>query len=82
MHDFTAAHRTLPFGTRVCVRSLVNGRTVAVRINDRGPGAAHRLIDLSHAAAQALGMVGRGSKRVELWAMDGARSACPGTPRR
>ena len=66
MHDFTAAHPTLPFGTVVEVRSLVNGRTVRVRINDRGPFIGRRVIDLSHAAAQALGLLGRGTKRVQI----------------
>jgi rare lipoprotein A len=60
----TAAHKTLPFGTRVRVKSLADGKEVVVRINDRGPFIAGRIIDLSRAAAQALGM--RGIKRVEL----------------
>jgi rare lipoprotein A len=59
-HAFTAAHRTLPFGTVVRVRSLVNGRTVEVRINDRGPFLKRRVIDLSRAAAEALGLLGSG----------------------
>lgn len=66
MNDFTAAHRTLPFGTLVRVRSLVNGREVEVRINDRGPHVAGRIIDLSRAAAEALGMLGLGMKPVTL----------------
>lgn len=57
MHQLTAAHPTLPFGTIVRVRSLVNGRTVDVRINDRGPFMKRRVIDLSRAAAQALGLI-------------------------
>lgn len=57
MHQLTAAHPTLPFGTIVRVRSLVNGRTVDVRINDRGPFIKRRVIDLSRAAAQALGLI-------------------------
>ena len=77
MHALTAAHRTLPFGTRVCVRSLVNGRAVVVRINDRGPRAAHRVIDLSRAAAQALGMLGRGTKPVELTVLEAPDARCP-----
>jgi rare lipoprotein A len=52
--DLTAAHRTLPFGTRVRVHSLRSGRSVVVRINDRGPHIAGRVIDLSPAAARAL----------------------------
>ena len=51
---FTAAHRTLPFGTLVRVTNLTNGRTVVVRINDRGPFVKNRVIDLSQAAAQRL----------------------------
>lgn len=66
MHDFTAAHRTLPFGTVVRIRSLVNGREVDVRINDRGPFSAGRVIDLSRAAAESLGMLGLGVKQVQL----------------
>lgn len=66
MNALTAAHRTLPFGTRVKVRSLVNGREVVVRINDRGPFTPGRIIDLSHAAAKAIGLVGFGVKRVSL----------------
>ncbi|HYD75935.1 septal ring lytic transglycosylase RlpA family protein [Ramlibacter sp.] len=66
MNALTAAHPTLPFGTRVKVRSLVNGREVIVRINDRGPYARGRIIDLSHAAARAIGLLGPGVKRVAL----------------
>ncbi|WP_309679924.1 septal ring lytic transglycosylase RlpA family protein [Polaromonas sp.] len=66
MHDFTAAHRTLPFGTVVRIRSLVTGREVDVRINDRGPFSAGRVIDLSRAAAESLGMLGLGVKQVQL----------------
>ncbi|MBO9651737.1 MAG: septal ring lytic transglycosylase RlpA family protein [Variovorax sp.] len=70
MTAFTAAHKTLPFNTRVCVRSLVNGREVLVRINDRGPYAAGRIIDLSRAAAEAIGLVGLGIKQVALSVVD------------
>lgn len=63
----TAAHRTLPFGTRVLVRNLRNGREVVVRINDRGPWARGRLIDLSKAAAAALDMVEAGEASVVLF---------------
>jgi len=66
MSEMTAAHRTLPFGTRVRVTNLANGRTVVVRINDRGPFRKKRIIDVSYAAARELGMVGRGSARVRL----------------
>lgn len=75
--DFTAAHRTLPFGTKVCVRSLVTGKTVMVRINDRGPfGASDRVVDLSQAAAKELGMIGLGIKPVELWQVDDDGEDC------
>jgi len=60
MHEMTAAHRTLPFGTRLRVRNLANGREASVIINDRGPFVAGRIIDLSHAAAVALDAVGPG----------------------
>jgi rare lipoprotein A len=62
----TAAHRTLPFGTEVRVTNLVNGRSVVVRINDRGPFHRRRVIDLSRAAAERLGMVQRGRAPVEV----------------
>lgn len=66
MHALTAAHKTLPFGTVVRVRSLVNGKEVDVRITDRGPFSRGRVIDLSRAAAEALGMLGLGVKDVLL----------------
>lgn len=66
MHALTAAHRTLPFGTVVEVRNLANGLVTQVRINDRGPFAKNRIIDLSNAAAQAIAMIGPGTARVEL----------------
>ena len=66
MHALTAAHRSLPFGTRVRVRSLATGREVVVRINDRGPALRSRVIDLSWAAARELGVHQRGVSRVEL----------------
>ena len=66
MHAFTAAHRTLPFGTLVRVHSLVNGREVDVRITDRGPFSRNRVIDVSRAAAEELGMLGLGFKEVVL----------------
>ena len=65
-HAFTAAHRTLAFGTRVRVTNLDNGRTVTVEISDRGPHVKSRTIDLSSAAAQALGMTHDGVARVRL----------------
>lgn len=66
MYAMTAAHRTLPFNTRVRVHDLDNGRSVDVRINDRGPFIGGRIIDLSYAAAEALGMAGAGIARVQL----------------
>ena len=66
MGALTAAHRTLPFGALVCVRSLVNGKQVVVRVTDRGPGSPQRIIDLSRAAAEALDMLGTGIKQVAL----------------
>lgn len=64
--DLTAAHRTLPFGSRVRVTNTANGRSVVVRINDRGPFTRGRLIDVSRAAAEELGLVARGHGDVEL----------------
>jgi rare lipoprotein A len=68
MDGLTAAHPSLPFGTVVRVQSLVNGRTVDVRINDRGPHIRRRIIDLSRGAAQALGLIesGSGTKPVSI----------------
>lgn len=60
MHELTAAHRYLRMGTRVSVRNLRNGRSVIVRINDRGPYGRGRIIDLSYAAAQKLDMIAAG----------------------
>lgn len=65
-HALTAAHRRLPFGSRVLVTNLSNDRSVVVRINDRGPHTRNRLIDLSRAAAEQLGMVGAGTARVRV----------------
>lgn len=62
----TAAHRTLPFGTKLRVTNPANGKSVIVRINDRGPFARGRVIDLSKAAAAEIGLVQRGHGRVEL----------------
>jgi rare lipoprotein A len=62
----TAAHRTLPFGTKVTVKNLTNGRKVKVRINDRGPFVKGRIIDLSKRAAKKLDMVNAGIADVEI----------------
>ena len=66
----TAAHRTLPFGTVVRVTNLENGRSVNVRINDRGPFKYHRVIDLAHGAASALNMMRAGEIKVRLEVID------------
>ena len=65
-NGLTAAHRTLPFGTRVLVTNLRNGRSVIVRIVDRGPYGRGRIIDVSLAAARELGMLGSGTARVSV----------------
>jgi rare lipoprotein A len=65
-HQLTAAHRTLPFGTRVRVTNVANGRSVTVRINDRGPFVAGRVVDVSYAAAETLGITRRGIAKVKL----------------
>lgn len=69
MEAFTAAHRSLPFGAWVRVTHLATGRAVTVRINDRGPWVAGRVIDLSRRAAQALGILGDGVARVRVEAV-------------
>lgn len=66
MHKLTAAHRTLPLGSVAVVRSLTTNRQVTVRINDRGPFAKGRVLDLSLAGAQAIGMIGNGTDQIEL----------------
>ncbi|MET0544396.1 MAG: septal ring lytic transglycosylase RlpA family protein [Variovorax sp.] len=78
MMAMTAAHKTLPFGTLVCVRSLVNGREVLVRINDRGPYAQGRIIDLSRAAADEIGLTSLGIKQVALSVIDRKEQRCGG----
>ena len=65
-HGFTAASPSLPIGTRVRVTNLANGRSAVVRINDRGPFGRGRVLDVSYAAARALGMVGSGTARVRI----------------
>jgi rare lipoprotein A len=67
MNEFTAAHKTLPFGSQVRVRNLDNGQEVVVRINDRGPFTRGRVIDLSRAAAQAIGLLQTGTARVAVF---------------
>ncbi|MBA7687475.1 Endolytic peptidoglycan transglycosylase RlpA [subsurface metagenome] len=70
-NKLTAAHKTLPFGTLVKVTNLTNGKSTMVRINDRGPFVEGRIIDLSRAAAAAIGMAGRGVVRVRIEAYEG-----------
>jgi rare lipoprotein A len=65
-NGLTAAHRTLPFGTKVRVTNIRNGRSVIVRINDRGPYGRGRIIDVSRAAARELGMIGSGTAKVRV----------------
>jgi rare lipoprotein A len=65
-NELTAAHPTLPFGTRLRVTNVASGRSVTVRINDRGPYVAGRVVDVSYAAAETLGMVGGGVAKVKL----------------
>jgi rare lipoprotein A len=66
MNGLTAAHRDLPMGTRVVVTNVRNGRSVTVRINDRGPSIPGRMIDVSKATARALGFVGAGTTTVAM----------------
>ena len=69
MYQMTAAHRTLPFGTWVVVENSANGRSVKVRINDRGPYVKGRVLDLSFKAAQDLGFVNSGHTPIKAWVM-------------
>jgi rare lipoprotein A len=68
--DMTAAHRFLPFGTRLRVVNETNGRSVVVRVNDRGPFAHRRIIDLAKGPAQALGLTSSGTAYVSLHRLD------------
>jgi peptidoglycan lytic transglycosylase len=65
-HELTAAHPSLPFGTKLRVTNVATGQSVTVRVNDRGPFVAGRVVDVSYAAAESLGMVGRGIAKVKL----------------
>lgn len=69
-HDLTAAHQTLPLGTKVMVTNLGNGNSVEVTVNDRGPFAKDRIIDLSYAAADSIGMIGPGTAPVRIEVID------------
>jgi rare lipoprotein A len=64
--DMTAAHPTLPFGTKLRVTNVTTGQAVTVRVNDRGPFVQGRVVDVSYSAADALGMVGKGVAKVKL----------------
>ena len=70
MHAMTAAHKTLPIPTRVRVTNLANGKSVIVKVNDRGPFARGRIIDLSYAAAKKLDMIGPGTAEVRVEVID------------
>jgi rare lipoprotein A len=75
--SLTAAHRSLPFGTRVQDKNLENGATVVVKINDRGPFARGRVIDLSYEAARQLGVSGPGTAQVEIAVLGGSEGNPP-----
>ena len=81
MYAMTAAHKTLPLPSYVRVRNLRNGRSVVVRVNDRGPFLHNRLIDLSYAAAARLGIVGSGTGLVEVEGIDATQPLTAQTPR-
>ncbi len=66
MHDYTAAHRNLPFGTVLIVTNLENGKKVKVRVNDRGPFVKGRILDLSLQAAKDIGLIKTGIAKVQL----------------
>jgi rare lipoprotein A len=78
MYALTAAHKTLPLGTFVRVRNLRNGKTLDVRVNDRGPFARGRIIDLSYSAAKTLGIVGPGTAPVKIAALGAPAGGTPG----
>jgi rare lipoprotein A len=65
-NELTAAHPSLPFGTRLRVTNTTTGKSVTVRVNDRGPYVSGRVVDVSYSAAQALGMVNSGTAKVKL----------------
>ena len=79
MHALTAAHRSLPLGTRVLVTNVQNDRSVEVRINDRGPFVRGRILDLSYAAALELGALTDGAFRVKLRVLEEPADARAGT---
>jgi len=77
MHGLSAAHRTLPLGTIVKVTSMQNGRSVQLKVNDRGPFVSGRVLDLSYGAASQLGIIGPGTARVRIEVVRLAGSATP-----
>jgi rare lipoprotein A len=79
MYAMTAAHKTLPLPSYVSVTNIKNGRSVVVKVNDRGPFHQNRIIDLSYAAAEKLGIVGSGTGFVEVRAIDPAQPTRPYT---
>ena len=83
MYNYTAAHKTLPMNTMVRVTNLNNGKSVVVRINDRGPFVSNRIIDLSYAAAKKIGMISTGTAPVELEVLGfhGNIANLPSTPK-
>jgi len=80
MNKLTAAHRALPFGAKVKVTNLTNNRSVIVRINDRGPFIAGRMIDLSQAAAERLDMIEAGVVRVKVQVLEDGEGRVPSGP--
>ena len=77
MHEMTAAHKTLPLPTRVRVTNLTNGRSVIVKVNDRGPFIDNRIIDMSYSAAKQLDMIANGTALVEVEALDDSARSAP-----
>lgn len=75
MHHLSAAHPTLPLGSWVEVTNLDNGQSIPLRVNDRGPFMAGRIIDVSYAAARSLGMLEEGLARVHLWPLQASPAA-------
>lgn len=73
MEDLTCAHPTLPFGTRIRVLNLDSGRSVVLRVNDRGPFMKGRIVDVSRRGARELGMIGPGTARVEIRVLEEVR---------
>ena len=80
MHALTAAHKTLPLPTYVEVTNLTNGKSVIVRVNDRGPFVSNRIIDLSYAAARRIDMIATGTSLVEVRALTGSQTVAREVP--